>query len=224
MRVSPLEAHRIWSRTYDREPNPLLALDMRVLGDRLGALRGLRVVDVACGTGRWMAAAHAAGANVFGVDLCGEMLAGARAKPGVDGRLILAHSGRIPLADGIADLVLCSFAVNYLPSAEDSIAEMARITRPGGRVVMSDLHPLAIANGWKRSFRVGESLYEIDHHTRDFHCLNAIAVGCALVTAWRIDARFGIQEREIFCRAGKATSFVEASRLPALEVACWTRR
>src|SRR6266498_6110462 len=79
-RVSPLEGHRIWSKTYDSEANPLLSLESRTVLEKLQNLSRRLFFDAACGTGRWLALAEARGANVFGIDLCPEMLAHARAK------------------------------------------------------------------------------------------------------------------------------------------------
>ncbi len=107
MLVSAVEAHRIWSASYDHDPNPLLALGMRVLSERVGPLQGLRVIDVACGTGSWMSAAIAEGASVVGVDLCKEMLAVAALKAGLNGRLAMAQADRLPIADNSVDLVVC---------------------------------------------------------------------------------------------------------------------
>ena len=49
------EGYRRWSEVYDDAPNPLLALEERVLGPLLAEVRGERVVDLGCGTGRWLA-------------------------------------------------------------------------------------------------------------------------------------------------------------------------
>jgi ubiquinone/menaquinone biosynthesis C-methylase UbiE len=223
VRVSPLEGHRIWSGSYDEAPNPLVALDMRILSDRLGPLRGLRVVDVACGTGRWMSAAYAQGAQVSGIDFCREMLVAAAQKPGLSGGVALAQADRLPMADGSADLVLCSLAIGYFPSVTASIAEMARIARRGGRIVISDLHPDAFAAGWKRSFHVRGSLYEIEHEAWNRDRMNEAANRCALATVWQTDAHLGIPEREIFRRAGKDAAFEEASSHPALRFVCWKK-
>ena len=223
MLVSPIEGHRIWSASYDNDPNPLLALDMRVLSERLGPLRGLRVVDVACGTGRWISTALSSGANVTGIDLCEEMLAAAARKPELKGRLALAQVDGLPVASGCADLVLCSFAISYFPSAPGAIAEMARITRSGGRVVIADLHPGACEAGWKRSFRAGESVYEIEHHNHPAGELNAAAEQALLEPEWNEDACFGMPEREIFRKAGKDSAFLEVSAIPALRVICWKK-
>jgi ubiquinone/menaquinone biosynthesis C-methylase UbiE len=223
LRVSPLEGHRIWSASYDGAPNPLLALDMRVLSERLGMLQGLRIVDIACGTGRWMTAAHAQGADVLGIDFSMEMLAVTAGKPDMRGRLALAQAGRLPFPDTVADLALCSLAVNYFPSIQEAFAEMARIVRRGGRVVVSDLHPDADTAGWKRSFRAGGISYEIDHDSRDIRHLNEVAELFSLTRAWQVDAHFGTPEQEIFRRAGKQSVFAELSSLPALHLACWTK-
>jgi SAM-dependent methyltransferase len=221
--VSPIEGHRIWSASYDDDPNPLLALGMRVLSERLGPLHGLRVIDVACGTGRWMSAALSEGANITGIDLCEEMLVAAARKPALKGRLALAQADRLPVADGSADLVLCSFAMSYFPSASRAMAEMARVTRRGGRVVVADLHPGANEAGWKRAFRSGDSVYEIEHHSHSAAYLNAAAEQAALDQTWQTDDHFGAPERGIFQKAGKDSVFAQASSIPALCVICWKK-
>src|SRR5690606_22097258 len=53
-RLSSLAAHALWAETYDRSPNPLLALEERLLPPLLPDLRGLTALDAACGAGRWL--------------------------------------------------------------------------------------------------------------------------------------------------------------------------
>src|SRR5688572_13719946 len=90
--IAPLEGFRIWSQTYDTDPNPLVARESRFLRPRIGDLRGKIFLDVACGTGRWLAEATALGARTLGVDFCAEMLAQAQRKMGIGSRLALADS------------------------------------------------------------------------------------------------------------------------------------
>lgn len=221
--VTPMEGHRIWAASYDAGPNPLLALETRLLLERLSPLRASRFVDVACGTGRWMLLAQQRGCQVVGVDFCPEMLLEASRKPGLGGRLGLADARGIPLADSAADLTICSFALGYLPSPHQAIAEMARVSRKGGRVVVTDLHPGALAAGWTRSFRSDGQTYEINHHLHPIATWVASAQSAALALDWVLEAPFAEPEREIFRQAGKDSLFPELSRIPALLAMSWTK-
>jgi malonyl-CoA O-methyltransferase len=223
-----MEGHRIWAASYDAGPNPLLALETRLVLERWRPLVISRFLDVACGTGRWMLLAwqfliQQPGSQVFGVDFCPEMLLEASRKPGLGGRLSLADAGRIPLADGAVDLAMCSFALGYLPSPHQAIAEMARVSRKGGRVVGTDLHPCALAAGWTRSFRSNGQVYAIDHHRHAMVAWEAAAESAGLALDWVLEASFGEPEREIFRGAGKDSLFPELSRIPALLGMSWIK-
>jgi SAM-dependent methyltransferase len=223
MQVSALEGHRNWAPSYDAGLNPLLALESRLLLDRLSPLPATRFLDVGCGTGRWMLAAQRLGARVFGIDFCPEMLLEASRKGDLVGRLALADARSVPLADGAADLTLCSFALGYLASPDQAIAEMARVTRKGGRVVISDLHPCALAAGWTRSFRWDGQLYEIDHHHHPIATWVTAALSAGLLLEWVLEGRLGEPERNIFRQAGKDSLFPELSCIPALLAMGWTK-
>ncbi len=223
MQVSVLEGHRNWAPSYDAGFNPLLALESRLLLERLSPLPATRFLDVACGTGRWMLAAQQRGAQVFGVDFCPEMLLEASRKGGLAGRLALADARSVPLADGVADLALCSFALGYLASPDQAIAEMARLARRGGRVVVSDLHPCALAAGWTRSFRLDGQLYEIDHHHHPIAHWVTAALSGGLLLEWVLEGRLGESERKFFRQAGKDSLFSESSRIPAVLAMGWTK-
>jgi len=221
VRVTVIEGHRIWACSYDAGPNPLLALETRILLDRVAPFEGCRFLDVACGTGRWMQLARERGAQVFGTDLCPEMLHQASRKASLRGNLSLADSCRVPFADGMADFTLCSFALGYVASPLQAIAEMARVTRKGARVVVTDLHPSALAAGWTRSFRADGQVYEIDHHSHAAAAWEEAAGSAGLVLDWRVDASFAEPEWEIFRQAGKDSLFSELSRIPAVLAMCW---
>jgi malonyl-CoA O-methyltransferase len=221
--VSAIEGHRNWAASYDAGPNPLLALETRLVLERLSPLRAPRFLDIACGTGRWMLLAQQWGSQVFGVDFCQEMLLEASRKPGLAGCLGLAEACRLPLADGAADLTLCSFALGYLASPGQALAEMARVSRKCGRVVVTDLHPHALAAGWTRSFRSDGQIYEIDHHLHPIATWVAAAESAGLSLDWCLEASFGEPERETFRQAGKDSLFPELSRIPALLAMSWTK-
>ena len=68
------EGYDLWSRIYDEEDNPLVVLETNRVRRLLGDVRGLRVADIGCGTGRHAVAAAEAGATVIGVDFSPGML------------------------------------------------------------------------------------------------------------------------------------------------------
>ena len=215
-----IEAYRRWAATYDQEPNALLALEERVLDGRIGPLEGRRFIDVGSGTGRWLARAQSLGARIAGFDLCHEMLR----KSALAGHNAAADAAALPVRDGVADVTLCSFVLSYVPSLDAAVGEMARITRRGGMVIVSDLHPEAAQAGWVRSFRYGGQAYEIEHSQYSANELGAAARRSGLEAAWRLDARFGEPEREIFRRAGKEECFDTVCRTPAVLITAWIKR
>jgi len=215
-----MEAYRIWSQQYDRTPNAVLALEMRVLSRRLGEVEGRRILDAGSGTGRWMAWAEGRGAWVFGMDACHEMILEAGRKPGLAGRSARADVQALPVCDDAADIAICSFTLGYLTSIRPVLRELARVAR---RVIVSDLHPAAVLHGWTRSFRAGSALYEVEHHEYSVADLDAAARAEGLVRDWRIEPSFGEAERGIFQRAGKESAFEEASRIPAVLITAWNK-
>lgn len=212
MVVSAIEGHRLWASTYDLGLNPLLALEERILP----TIRASRVIDVACGTGRWTTRL-----NAFGVDRCEEMLRAGSRKPGMRGRLLLADASALPFASGISDLTLCSFGVGYIQNIEAAVGEMARITRPGGQVVISDLHPAAIAAGWTRSFRTNGTVYEMEYRPTAVDEARHEAQRYGLKLMQHHDACFGEPERHIFDAAGK--SLEDFGGTPAVWLDIWTK-
>lgn len=109
---------------------------------------GERVLDAACGTG--IVARRAAGSvgpqgRVVGLDLNPAMLEVARAAAAREGLAIEWHQGRVealPFADGEFDLVVCQHGLQFVPDAAGAVAEMRRVLRAGGRLVISVQQPL----------------------------------------------------------------------------------
>jgi SAM-dependent methyltransferase len=100
------------------------------------------VLDVGCGSGHFTrhAAARCPTAEVIGLDLDASRIAFARAQPGA-GQLCFEHGDMtaLPFAAGRFDLVFNRFALVHLRDPLAALREMARVTRPGGRVVAFDM-------------------------------------------------------------------------------------
>ena len=216
--ISAAAAYRLWAGTYDQDPNPVVALEHRVLSERLDLTPGERLMDLATGTGRWLEYALAHDVRATGVDFCSEMLAVASAKHGVRGRLTQADVCALPFASHSVDAAVCSFALGYIDRLDLAFREMARVAR---RIVTSDLHPDAVRAGWVRSFRVSSGSYEIKHHDHLWDRIETCARAAGLRPTWKLDASFGEPERALFERAGKADAFVAARQVPAILISAW---
>ncbi|HEX8133624.1 MAG TPA: class I SAM-dependent methyltransferase, partial [Actinomycetes bacterium] len=109
----------------------------------LGLRAGQTALDAGCGTGRalpHLRRAAGPGGTVLGVDLTPEMLATARRY----GRhrhawLVLADARHLPLDDGRVDAAFAAGLLPHLPDPDGGLTELARVTRPGGRLAL--FHP-----------------------------------------------------------------------------------
>ncbi len=111
-----------------------------------------RALDAACGTGRQAAVLAELGHDLVGVDASPAMLEKARARvPDVDFRI--GELTALPLDAGSVDLAVCSLALTHLHDPAPAVAELARVVRPGGRIVLSDIHPCWVALGAQAAFR-----------------------------------------------------------------------
>ena len=222
--VSVERGYELWAPAYDRDPNPLLALEERQLTPLLPDPRGKDVLDVACGTGRWLERLLSGGARSgLGVDLSSAMLAAAGTKAGLQGRLVQADCLRLPVASQVADLLVCSFALAHLPELQPLARELARVVRPLADLFVTDVHPEGYVKGWQTAFLAGVRTLRIDTypHPVDRVCQAFEYGGFELVRL--TEARLGEPEREIFVRAGKERRFEESCDVPAVLI-CHFRR
>jgi malonyl-CoA O-methyltransferase len=196
-----------------------VALEQRYLSPLLTNLKGKGVLDIACGTGRWMQRTHGQSAKVFGCDFSAEMIATAAQKLGLAGRLALADARKLPFASSWADVTLCALALGHISTPRDVIAELARVTRQGGQVILTDFHPEAVRRGWKRTFSKNGETYEIENHDYSVGELADPLLEIDHVA----DLYFDEPEREIFRQAGKESAFDEARRIPAVLFIRWRR-
>ncbi len=221
VRLPPLESYRLWSKTWEADPSAIVALESRWLAPWLTGLSGKLFVDLSCGVGRWLIHARAQGAVVFGTDLCAEMLLEARKK--TPGRLALADTCRLPLADACADVALCALSLGHIAPMESGLTELARVVRRGGSLIVTDFHPAALRHGWKRTFRSGGRLYEVETFDYTVERLMACASRCGLAAPEVLEVGFEDPEREIFERAGKPELYDQVRHIPAVLLARWTR-
>jgi SAM-dependent methyltransferase len=141
-----------WSETYDGPGNPLIAAEQPVVWALLDRLPPRSALDAACGTGRHARHLVDLGHDVVGIDVTPEMIVRARASvPGA--RFALGDLAALPVPSASFELVVCSLAFDHVADIAPPVAELARVARPGGRVVISDIHPVASATGGTAFFR-----------------------------------------------------------------------
>ena len=114
---------------------------------------GMRILDLAAGTGASTAAFARAGATTIACDFSAGMLAeGRRRHPELT--FVGGDALRLPFADGAFDAVTISFGLRNVASVEQALVELGRVTRPGGRLVV-----LETATPPARFMRAGNRLY-----------------------------------------------------------------
>ncbi len=222
--ISASEGYRIWSRTYDSDPNPLLALESRTLGRRLSAIAGKFVVDVGCGTGRWVRHAAENGARAAGLDLCMEMLFVAAQKPRLKGRVAQADCHCLPLRTAIADISICSFTIGYLGNPGRAVRELGRITKPGGTIFLTDLHPTTRTRGWRRTFKASGLVYELETQAVDRSQLLDYGRQAGLTLRDVCEPTLGEPESVLMTAAGLGDRFADVSAVPAILCIEWERQ
>lgn len=159
-------AYDRWAETYDDEPdNSVIRGEEEVIWDMVDDGKGLRVLDVGCGTGRHAVPLARAGAHVIGYEPSPGMLARARVKAqGLDVDLRSGGIEDLDAAPGGFDLVLCCLVLSHVEDLVGAVARLARHVRPGGRLIVSDFHPFCLLVGWRTSFRTPEGKFVVPNH------------------------------------------------------------
>jgi malonyl-CoA O-methyltransferase len=201
--LPPREAYRLWAPVYEGE-TAVSFVDDRLVAALTPPLLGRRLLDAGCGTGRRLRDLEEP-ALVAGADLTWEMLACGRAAEDAGPALLAAADIRaLPFATRSFDVVWCRLVVGHLSTLHAAYAELARVCRPGGTVIVTDFHPEAARAGHTRSFRdAGGRLHHVEHHVhlpRD-HRRAAKAAGLELTA--RRDGCVGPDLRPFYQRADR---------------------
>lgn len=141
-----------WSTTYDNPGNPLIQVEEPVVWSVFEGIPPGDALDAACGTGRHARRLVELGHRVVGVDASPEMLEMARESLPEN----LFHEcdlKSLPFESASFDLVVCALALEHVQDLTAAIVDLSRVLRPGGRMVLSDLHPSSAALGGAAYFQ-----------------------------------------------------------------------
>ncbi|RDI98006.1 class I SAM-dependent methyltransferase [Dyella solisilvae] len=165
------EAYALWAPHYPaRAHNPVMMAEERAMLSLLPpSLAGYSVLDAGCGSGRYMLHALQRGVTrLAGVDKSPAMLARASAelaawRDSVPMELARGSVTSMPMPRAWADLTICGLVLGHLSRLEPALAELRRVTRPGGVLLCSDVHPIGHALGWLRDFKSDGRRYAVRH-------------------------------------------------------------
>ena len=163
--VSAAAVYEQISAGYDADAGGgLFATDEPVVAEYLASREPGVALDAACGTGRFAEFLATRGHQVIGVDSSPHMLSYARQRvPGAG--FHVAELDRLPLPDDSVDVIVCALALEHVPRLDPVVAEFARVLRPGGDLVISDVHHEVITRGSVMTTRgpAGEPLVAPTH-------------------------------------------------------------
>jgi ubiquinone/menaquinone biosynthesis C-methylase UbiE len=152
-----------WASTYDDMNNALIDAEEPLVASVTRDLPIGRALDAACGTGRHAVKLAAAGHTTTGIDATAAMLDVARSRaPSVDFRL--GDLTALPVDDESFDFAICALALAHLPDPSAAIAEIARVVRPGGRVVLTDAHPTFVMIQGQALFPTADGFAFVRNH------------------------------------------------------------
>ena len=189
-----------------------------------GVADGGALLDVACGFGRHAVPLARAGFRVTGVDRSATLLDEARRRAGEAGaepELVQADYRELPFADHSFDGALNLYtSLGYLGDEEDTqvLTEIARVLRPGGRLVLELLHRDRLVRGWReQDWRmVGEGRVLLEQRTFDAR------TGVAQTTQTLIEPSGARESRTWSVRVYTATELVAMLRAAGFaEVRCF---
>ena len=160
-----------------------------------GDVAGLEILDAGCGSGPLMEALRSKDASVSGFDLSPAMVELARERLGEDADLKVADLGApLPYPDDAFDRVVASLSLHYVKDWASALAELRRVLKPGGRLIVAIIHPTVYAIVYPEADYFALTQYSEDY---DF------GEGTVWMTYWHrplqdvintfIDAGFGIK-------------------------------
>lgn len=218
--LSSREGYRRWARSYDADLNPMLSLEKRYLEPILPAAEGTDVVDLGCGTGRWLQILKdRASRSLLGIDSSPEMLRQARRKLNGAARLVHADGSAVFLAPASADLILGSFVLSYVEDANLFLSNARTALRENASLFLTDVHPAtSLALHWRRGVRDESGYQLIRTIERSIDAVISLCEAANLRLVSRLEPAFGEAERRLFAATGKTAELERAADFPAIYI------
>ena len=143
---------------YDARAGQMTTVIIEPMLSAVGAVAGARLLDVCCGPGYVAGAAAGRGLAAVGVDITPAMIDEARSRfP--DAEFQVGDAENLDFPDASFDAALCQFALMFFEDRAKALKEMARVTRPGGRIAVAVWAPLEASPGYAHMVKLLERLF-----------------------------------------------------------------
>jgi ubiquinone/menaquinone biosynthesis C-methylase UbiE len=112
--------------------------------ERLNIQPGMKVLDVACGSGNLAIIAAQKGAEVYGIDIADNLIESAKKRSeaaGLDIKFEVGDAEAMPYEDNSFDLVMTMFGAMFAPRPDVTASELLRVCKPGGIIAMANWTP-----------------------------------------------------------------------------------
>jgi SAM-dependent methyltransferase len=191
--METLQKYDLWSSSYDRFDNPLVAMTEVALDQSDWEIAGRRVLELGCGTGRNAPRLLALGAaRYLGLDGSKGMLAHARQRE-LDSRAEWIEADLcqpLPVDEGGFDRVLVALVLEHFAELGPLFKEIRRILSPGGSCLVLDIHPDLVRAGTQAHFWHEGSEHRLPsypHELGDYEeALEAARLSLATARDWRV--------------------------------------
>lgn len=166
-------AYSLWAPTYDLDDNRTRDLDGDATRTLLASVSCRRLVELGCGTGKNTQWLRTIADTLLAMDVTPAMIRKAQHKaPGHHVTFALADLTKpFPCRDTMADWVVANLVLEHIETLSPVFAEVSRILAPGGRALISELHPFRQYQGKQAVFKHGEATVAVPafvHHLTDF--------------------------------------------------------
>src|SRR5438067_10948846 len=112
--------------------------------ERLNIQPGMKVLDVACGSGNLATVAAQKGADVTGMDIADNLIEAAKHRAeaaGLNIKFDVGDAEAMPYDDNSFDLVMTMFGAMFAPRPDVTASELIRVCKPGGTIAMANWTP-----------------------------------------------------------------------------------
>ncbi|MCB1049881.1 MAG: methyltransferase domain-containing protein [Acidobacteria bacterium] len=182
--LSTQEGYNRWAEAYDAFENPLVALDQYLLPQSMPEFSGKRVLDLGCGTGRYLSHFQKAD-SVLACDFSSGMLEKARIKASSLAQVEFAEvdvNRPFPFQDQTFDFLFSSLVLEHVVDINHFFRSCFRFAAPGASLLMSTMHPAMFLRQTQAHFQDGDTEFRFEsfpHQVSEF-------VMALITTGWQV--------------------------------------